>query len=621
LKAALKIFIIICFTVSASVKSNAQEISILPQQKQNDVDRYKELVSRYKQADNAQQAAFYLNKIAFVYWENGNIKEAINYFLETIPLNEKIRNYNDIKAVYSNIALIYADIDRLDLTLDYFYKALDVRKKMNSKFEVAAGLIDVAYIHTALNQTEKAIKLLDEAYALSQEVNNPRLILNCLKLLAQNYDKLGNTAKANEYSSKFAMYEKMLETQTIKTEAEVKISQSQAEVESEKMKREQQRLLMDLKELQAKAKQDSLTYIVITKQDSLKKAEDEARARQTEIDLLNKDKELADTKIREQEAQSRAQQLIIYSAFAFLALVFFATIAIYKNYRDKKKANQLLNLQNIEIQNQRDHIQKQNENINKSINYAQGIQKALLPPQTNLQAIFSESFIFFRPRDVVSGDYYWFKELTTGFGQDEKTGKIAVAAIDCTGHGVPGAFLSMIGYNLLDDIVFRGINKPGEILKELNNGIRRTLRQDETENRDGMDMALCVVDLNNKIVEFSGAKNPLVYVANDEVFRIRGDKESIGGGMGYMENDFTTHSIQIQHPTWFYMFSDGFIDQFGGADGRKFMIKNFIDFLASISILPPDQQREMLKNTLKDWLGTKYTQVDDILVVGFKVMP
>lgn len=621
MKTALNLFIVICLTVFASLKCNAQEISILPQQKQNDVERYKELVSRYKQADNAQQAAFYLNKIAFVYWENGNIKEAINYFLETVPLNEKIRNYNDIKAVYSNIALIYADMDRLDLTLDYFYKSLEIRKKMNSKSEVAAGLIDVAYIHTALNQTEKAIKLLDEAYALSQEVNNPRLILNCLKLLAQNYDRLGNTAKANEYSSKFAMYEKMLETQSIKTEAEVKISQSQAEVESEKMKREQQRLLMDLKELQAKAKQDSLTYVVITKQDSLKQAEDEARARQTEIDLLNKDKELADTKIREQEAQSRVQQLIIYSAFGFLALVFFATIAIYKNYRDKKKANQLLNLQNIEIQNQRDHIQKQNENINKSINYAQGIQKALLPPQTSLQEIFAESFIFFRPRDIVSGDYYWFKELTIGYGQDEKNGKVAVAAIDCTGHGVPGAFLSMIGYNLLDDIVYRGINKPGQILKELNNGIRRTLRQDETDNRDGMDMALCVVDVNNKVVEFSGAKNPLIYVANDEVFRIRGDKESIGGGMGYMENDFTTHSIQIEHPTWFYMFSDGFIDQFGGADGRKFMIKNFIDFLASISILPPDQQREMLKNTLKDWLGTKYTQVDDILVLGFKVMP
>lgn len=602
-------------------KSYAQEVSVLPLQKQNEVDRYKELVTRYKQADNAQQAAFHLNKIAFIYWENGNIKEAINYFLETVPLNEKVRNYNDIKAVYSNIALIYADIDRLDLTLDYFYKALDVRKKMNSKFEVASGLIDVAYIHTALNQTEKAIQLLNEAHSLSQEINNPRLILNCLKLLAQNYDKMGNTAKANEFTSKFATYEKMLETQSIKTEAEVKISQSQAEAEREKMQRAQQELLMSLRELQSKAKQDSLSFIVMTKQDSLKKAEEDALNKQREIVILTQKKELQETKLREQEAQSRVQQLIIYSAFIFLAVVFVATIAIYKNYRDKKKANQLLNLQNIEIQNQRDHIQKQNENINKSINYAQGIQKALLPPQTSLQEIFPESFIFFRPRDIVSGDYYWFKELTIGYGQDEKNGKIAVAAIDCTGHGVPGAFLSMIGYNLLDDIVYRGINKPGEILKELNNGIRRTLRQDETDNRDGMDMAICVVDTKSKVVEFSGAKNPLVYVANDKVFRIRGDKESIGGGMGYMENDFTTHSIQIEHPTWFYMFSDGFIDQFGGSDGRKFMIKNFIDFLASISILPPDQQREMLKNTLKDWLGTKYTQVDDILVVGFKVMP
>ncbi|BDX38675.1 hypothetical protein CYCD_20300 [Tenuifilaceae bacterium CYCD] len=604
-----------------NINGFGQGINILPKSKQDDVDRYKELVTRYKQADNAQQAAFYLNKIAFIYWENGNVKEAINYFLETVPLNERIRNYNDIKAVYSNIALIYSDMDRLDLTLEYFYKSLEVRKKMNSKAEVAAGLIDVAYIHTALNQTEKAIQLLEEALSLSKEVNNPRLILNSLKLLSQNYDKLGNTAKANEYSGMFAVYEQQLATQQIKTEAEAKIVKSEADAEREKMQRAQQELLMSLRELQAKAKQDSLSFIVMTKQDSLKKAEEEARRRQTEIDLLNTDRELKETKILQQQAQARAQWLIIYSALGFLVVVIIATIAIYKNYRDKKKANELLNLQNIEIQNQRDHIQKQNENINKSINYAQGIQKALLPPQTSLQEIFPNSFIFFRPRDIVSGDYYWFKELTSGFGSNEKTGKIAISAIDCTGHGVPGAFLSMIGYNLLDDIVYRGINKPGEILRELNNGIRRTLRQDETENRDGMDMAICVVDMNNKVVEFSGAKNPLVYVVNDEVFRIRGDKESIGGGMGYMENEFTTHSIRIDGPTWFYMFSDGFIDQFGGGDGRKFMIKNFIDFLAGISILPADQQREMLKNALKDWLGTKYTQVDDILVVGFKIEP
>lgn len=619
----LKLIIILIFLVLVSAISAVaqQEIVTIPKEKQDDIDRYKELVVRYKQANNAQQAAFYLNKIAFIYWEFGNPKEAINYFLETIPLNEKIGNYNDIKAVYSNIALIYADMDRLDLTLEYFYKSLEARRKLNNKGEVAAGLIDVAYIHTALNQSEKAIQLLEEALELSREVNNPRLILNSLKLLAQNYDNLGNKSKATEFGGMASAYEQQLATQQIKTEYETKVVKSQAEAERERMQRTQQELLMSLRELQAKATQDSLNFVVMRKQDSLRKAEEEAQRKQTEIDLLNTDRMLKEAQLREREAQSRVQRIIILAGAIFVIVLIGSSVAIYKNYSDKKKANELLNLQNIEIQKQRDQIQKQNENISKSINYAQGIQRALLPPQSSLQAIFPESFIFFRPRDVVSGDYYWFKELTTGYGSTEKTGKVAVAAIDCTGHGVPGAFLSMIGYNLLDDIVFRGIHKPGAILRELNNGIRRTLRQDETDNRDGMDMALCVVDTKTNIVEFSGAKNPLVYVVNNEVNRIRGDKESIGGGMDYRNDEFTTHVIKVESPTWFYMFSDGFIDQFGGPDGRKFMIKNFIDLLAGISILPPDQQREILKNTLKDWLGTKFPQVDDILVVGFKVDP
>lgn len=618
----IKLIFLLFYVMATAIHAvGQQEIVTIPKEKQDDIDRYKELVVRYKQANNSQQAAFYLNKIAFIYWEFGNPKEAINYFLETIPLNEKVGNYNDIKAVYSNIALIYSDMDRLDLTLEYFYKSLEARRKLNNKGEVAAGLIDVAYIHTALNQSEKAIQLLEEALELSREVNNPRLILNSLKLLAQNYDNLGNKAKATEYGGMANAYEQQLATQQIKTEYETKVVKSQAEAERERMQRTQQELLMSLRELQSKAMQDSLNFVVLRKQDSLRKAEEEAQRKQTEIDLLNTDRMLKEAQLREREAQSRVQRIIILAGAIFVLVLIISSVAIYKNYTDKKKANELLNLQNIEIQQQRDQIQKQNENISKSINYAQGIQRALLPPQSNLQAIFPESFIFFRPRDVVSGDYYWFKELTTGYGSNEKTGKVAVSAIDCTGHGVPGAFLSMIGYNLLDDIVFRGIHKPGAILMELNNGIRRTLRQDETDNRDGMDMALCVVDTKTNIVEFSGAKNPLVYVANNEVNRIRGDKESIGGGMDYRNDEFTTHVIKVESPTWFYMFSDGFIDQFGGPDGRKYMIKNFIDLLAGISILPPDQQREILKNTLKDWLGTKYPQVDDILVVGFKIDP
>lgn len=611
------IFVFLMFFFMPAI---SQEIIQLPKEKQDDIDKFRELVSRYKSANNSQQAAFYLNKIAFIYWENGIIKEAINTFLETVPLNQKIGNFSDIKTVYSNIALIYTDIDRLDLSLEYFNKSLEARRKLNNKSEVSAGLIDVAYLLTVLNQTEKAIERLLEALELAKSVNNSRLILNCAKLLAANYDKLGDLRKTREYNDMYATYELQLSTQDIKTTYEKEVTKSQAEVEMEKRQREIQRQIMELNELRAKTKQDSLGMVVTAKQDSLNLAQEYAKFQENKIKVAEQAKELAETINREQQAQVRLQRIIIFSAVGFLVLMLVLAIFIYKNYKDKKKANELLSLQNTEIQKQRDHIQRQNENISKSINYAQGIQKALLPTQASLTAYFPDSFIFFRPRDIVSGDYYWFRPISNSkevFNHD--TDKFAISAIDCTGHGVPGAFLSMIGYNLLDEIVSKGIHTPGAILRELNNGIRKALRQDETDNRDGMDMALCVVDFKNKIVEFSGAKNPIVYVSEEEVFRIRGDKESIGGGYGVFENDFTTHQILVEKTTWFYLFSDGFIDQFGGADGRKFMIKSFVDMLASISILSGEQQREMLKNTLKDWLGTQYQQVDDILVVGFKV--
>ncbi|HRX67447.1 MAG TPA: SpoIIE family protein phosphatase, partial [Tenuifilaceae bacterium] len=194
-----------------------------------------------------------------------------------------------------------------------------------------------------------------------------------------------------------------------------------------------------------------------------------------------------------------------------------------------------------------------------------------------------------------------------------------ISAVDCTGHGVPGAFLSMIGYNLLDDILNRGIIKPGLILKELNSGIRKALRQDETDNRDGMDMALCVIDPQTKTVEFAGAKNPLIYITNGEAVRMRGDKDSIGGGTVNTDYEFTTQIIDAKNPTWIYVFSDGFIDQFGGNDGRKFMIKNFTELLQHIHQFPACEQREILKITFNEWKRKEYPQVDDVLVIGFKV--
>ena len=401
---------------------------------------------------------------------------------------------------------------------------------------------------------------------------------------------------------------------------EVMVGKSQADAERERIQRMAQTLELELQKFRAQATEDSLGGALQAKQDSLFKAEQVARQRAQEIEILESQREIQRLAQSELEARQRAQQTVIYSGAAGLFLFFLLSLFIYKGYNDKRKANTLLSHQNEEIQKQKDQIQKQNENISKSINYAQGIQKALLPSQKNLELYLPESFIFFKPRDVVSGDYYWFKAIPGENGEyNKKTDKFAISAIDCTGHGVPGAFLSMIGYNLLDEIIDKGTHKPGKILMELNRGVRRTLRQDETDNRDGMDMALCVWDPKTKTIEFSGAKNPLVYINNGEIFRIRGDKESIGGGSANVDQEFTTHKIEAEGPTWVYLFSDGFIDQFGGNDGRKFMIKNFTELLHHIHELPPSEQREILKITFNEWKRQEYPQVDDVLIIGFKI--
>ncbi len=618
--------LLLSFVFTTAYYSFSQQITILSKEKQDDVDRYLELVARYRQAGNLHQAVFYLNRVAFLYWENGGLREAVSYFLESVPLNERIGNFSDIKSIYSNIGLIYTDLERFDLALENFIKSLEARRKMNDKAEIAAGLIDVAFIHGALRQHDRAIPLLEEALELSRGLGNPRLTLNCLNLLAFNYDRMGNIAKAQEMNRMFVQIEQQLAKQDIKEEYEVIVGKTQAQVERERMERLAKTLELNLQTLRAKATEDSLGFVLLAQQDSLEKAEQYALQKQQEIELLEtqnelleKEKKLQELAQLEAEARTQALQAIVISGAGGILLLLALSLVIYKGYRDKKSANTLLSHQNVEIQKQRDKIQQQNENITKSINYAQGIQKALLPSQHHLEQYLPESFIFFRPRDVVSGDYYWFKPI---IGKNEvfdpKTHKFAISAIDCTGHGVPGAFLSMIGYNLLDEIVDRGIHRPGQILLELNNGIRKALRQDESDNRDGMDMALCVYDPISKTVEVAAAKNPVLYLVNGQVERIKGDRDSIGGGF-VTEEEYTTHTVPVNGSTWFYLFSDGFIDQFGGNEGRKFMIKNFTELIQYINMLPGCEQREILKITFAEWKRDKYPQVDDVLVIGFKV--
>lgn len=292
-----------------------------------------------------------------------------------------------------------------------------------------------------------------------------------------------------------------------------------------------------------------------------------------------------------------------------------------------------------EVLKQKNLLEKKNHDITKSINYAKRIQDAMLPQLETIQQVLPHSFIMLRPRDVISGDFYWFSEVT----DDQGHLKQIIACSDCTGHGVPGAFMSMIGTDLLNEIVNENrVHEPQLILNMLHDKIRKALKQQTTGNRDGMDISIVAIDKEKQTLQFAGANTPLVYIQNHELHLIKGDKEGIGGLENERDRDFTCHTIQLRPPlkstlpgaitshlvdspdqdekqpyapTTFYIFSDGYQDQFGGEKGRKFMLRRMTDLFIQIYHQPMNEQREILERTLTNWANGQ-RQIDDILVMG-----
>lgn len=265
-------------------------------------------------------------------------------------------------------------------------------------------------------------------------------------------------------------------------------------------------------------------------------------------------------------------------------------------------------LKNVELKKAYEEIEEKNKSIIDSINYAKLIQQAILPSHKEVDQFLPESFVLYKPKDVVSGDFYWVAK---------KNNKIHIAAIDCTGHGVPGAFMSMIGNTLLNEIVNeKGITKPSEILVQLREGIIKLLKQTGThgENQDGMDISLCVLD--GLKLEYAGANNPLWIFRKNEISVTKADKQPIGISYGDPK-PFTNHSFELEKGDCIYIFSDGFADQFNDS-GKKMMTSKFKETLLGIQRMAMPEQKIFLDNFLEQWKGTN-EQTDDILVIGVRI--
>ncbi len=323
--------------------------------------------------------------------------------------------------------------------------------------------------------------------------------------------------------------------------------------------------------------------------------------------------------------QIEKQRLLIW--FFIVMLVFIAALAyfIYKSYRIKKEANikleeknRLITKQRDEIQQQRDSIAEQRDRIAEqnqliwdSINYAQRIQRAILPDDNNFSVILDHFFIMYRPKDVVSGDFYWESKIGN---------EVIVVAADCTGHGVPGALMSMLGVTFLNDIVnTRKITRPSEILDKLREDVISAFHQQgsrKEEIQDGMDIAVCAINQENKTIQFAGANNPLILIRGSEVFQYKGDRMPVA--ISDRMIDFNNHVIELQENDQVYIFSDGYIDQFGGENNKKFMRKRLVSLLMEIKDEPMTRQKEVLVRSFDEWKGDN-EQTDDVVMIGLRI--
>ena len=344
----------------------------------------------------------------------------------------------------------------------------------------------------------------------------------------------------------------------------------------------------------------NIQYSIKQKADSIQLAFEKKNLKKQEI-LTQK----ANTLKEETEKVLFMFEIGVIVAIIFLIIVIVFLVIVYYQWKKTRSQNKI-------IENQHKQLDESHREITDSINYAKNIQDAMMTSRVYLQDVLPESFILFRPKDVVSGDYYWVYK--TPFNN------IYFTVADCTGHGVPGAFMSMIGTSLLNEnIIEKKVNNPGEVLDNMREKIIDSLNDKNSarETRDGMDIALCKLNFEKLTVEYAGANNPLVHIRDGEINHIKANYQPVALTVGE-KKPFTNHQIQLKKGDMLYIYSDGYADQFGGEKGKKFMVTKFRKLLASISSLSIEEQKQRLEDEFDSWRG-EHDQIDDVCVMGVRI--
>ena len=549
--------------------------------------------NKYKQYSNA--AGIY-NSLGNVYDKQGNLKKALSYYLQSVESSKKAKIEKNSAVIYLNIAGLYAEFQVLDTALYYANLALVTNLKANNKNWLANNYMILSAVHHDLKNKDECLLNANKSLQLSIELNEDYTIANA-------YIHLGKALHLNNKTNEGIIA--LLKAKEIaKKTGDISALSSCTEILSEYYEEisDFKNGLLYYKEYTS-FKDSSLNAESI-KQIKNAEAKFENEKKQKEIELLGEKQKLS-----ELEGQKKK----VYLYFAFLGIIVLGVFLalLYRNNRAKQKTNSKLEIFNKEINHQKELVEEKNKEITDSINYAQRIQQSILTSDNYFKKYTSDYFILFKPKDIVSGDFYW------ALNHDNKF--IAMTA-DCTGHGVPGAIMSMMGINFLNEIVNeKRISKPSEILDVLRNEIVKTLNPEGSifESKDGMDCSLCSFDFSAMKLTYANANNCFYIIRNRELIESKSNKMPVGAGHN-LNQHFDNFEIDLQKNDIVITFTDGYADQFGGPKGKKFKYKQLEELLLSAAHLPLMDIKEILNRTIESWKGN-LDQVDDICVVGIKI--
>ncbi len=590
------------------------------------LDYYYKSLKFYENIDNKHSIAQLYQNIGIVYGELNDSEKAIENFNNALKIFNEIKDIKGIAEVNNNIGNTYLENEEYDLAVSYFEKSLTLFKEMGYTPKIARLYYNLGDANNNLKKYSAAKDYFDKSFEIYQNIGYAAGMALCYNGFGEYYYNIKNYKKATENLEKAKKLSLGVDLRTLSDAVEW-LSKSYAKTADYKKAYENHVLFKQFNDSIFNDNNDK----AIT-----------ALSMQYEFDKKEKIREIEEKKKEAlQKEKDKRDKLVKFALSAGILLMLIIAVILIRNYRRKVKANNLLTAQkneiehqkvelehrNEEIQAQRDEIEdknvliteqrdialKQKQEITDSIQYAQRIQEAVLPDKQMFVNDISDYFILFKPKDIVSGDFYWMTKA------DEK---LIIVAADCTGHGVPGAFMSMLGVTFLNEIVNKDrVLQANEILNRLRNKVIESLHQKNRETKDGMDIAVSIIDPSKNEFQYAGAYNPIYMIPagyeNPEINKIAADRMPIGIHLK-MDTDFTNHVIKYQKNDIIYMFSDGYMDQFGGEKGRKLKSKHFQELLVTIHKKPMPEQKELLDNFLAKWKGER-EQLDDILVIGIKL--